>query len=65
MPFQSKDQMRFMFANHPDIAKRWAAMGTSNLPENSGNKKENPKNKDNIKKAAIERILHKRHKRHK
>lgn len=23
MPFQSKAQMAFMFANHPDIAKRW------------------------------------------
>lgn len=24
MPFQSEDQMRFMFAKHPEIAKRWA-----------------------------------------
>jgi hypothetical protein len=23
MPFKSKAQMRFMFAKHPDIAKRW------------------------------------------
>lgn len=24
MPFESKAQMRFMFARHPKIAKRWA-----------------------------------------
>jgi len=24
MPFKSKAQMRFMFAKHPEIAKRWA-----------------------------------------
>jgi hypothetical protein len=24
MPFKSKAQMRFMFARHPTIAKRWA-----------------------------------------
>lgn len=24
MPFKSKAQMRFLFAKHPDIAKRWA-----------------------------------------
>lgn len=23
MPFKSKSQMRFMYAKHPDIAKRW------------------------------------------
>ncbi len=25
MPFESKAQQRFLFAKHPDIAKRWAA----------------------------------------
>lgn len=25
MPFQSKAQQRFMFSQHPEIAKRWAA----------------------------------------
>jgi hypothetical protein len=25
VPFKSKAQQRFMFAEHPDIAKRWAA----------------------------------------
>lgn len=24
MPFKSKKQMRYMFAKHPRIAKRWA-----------------------------------------
>jgi hypothetical protein len=24
MPFKSRKQMRFMFARHPRIAKRWA-----------------------------------------
>lgn len=24
MPFRSQSQRRFLFANHPDIAKRWA-----------------------------------------
>lgn len=24
MPFKSKAQARFMFANHPGIARRWA-----------------------------------------
>ena len=25
MPFKSKAQERFLFSQHPDIAKRWAA----------------------------------------
>jgi hypothetical protein len=34
MPFVSKAQARFMYANHPDIAKRWEDMTGSikNLP---------------------------------
>lgn len=31
MPFKSPAQEKFMFANHPDIAKRWA----SEHPENA------------------------------
>jgi len=27
MPFQSEAQRRFMFSQHPDIAKRWVAEG--------------------------------------
>ena len=23
MPFRSKKQMKYMFANHPEIAKKW------------------------------------------
>jgi len=30
MPFKSKAQQRFMFAQHPDVAKRWAKK-TSNM----------------------------------
>ena len=34
-PFKSKAQMRFMYAKHPKIAKKWSAKyGVSkNLPE--------------------------------
>ena len=36
MPFKSEKQRRMMFAQHPDIAKRWAhefpGQGPSNLP---------------------------------
>lgn len=27
MPFKSEKQRRFMFANHPEIAKRWTREG--------------------------------------
>lgn len=34
MPFRSKRQRRFMFANHPRIAKRWARKyGTKPRPK--------------------------------
>lgn len=44
MPFQSKAQMRYLFANHPGMAKKWAAETPSikKLPEK---KKEEPKKK--------------------
>lgn len=34
MPFQSKAQMRYLYSQHPDIAKRWARETTNikNLP---------------------------------
>lgn len=33
MPFQSEAQRRFMWANHPDIARRWAKLGpNTDLP---------------------------------
>ncbi len=35
MPFQSKSQAKFLYAKHPDIAKRWSAegYGWKGLPE--------------------------------
>lgn len=35
MPFKSEAQRRFLFAKHPDIAKRWAAKygAPKNLPQ--------------------------------
>lgn len=38
MPFRSVRQMKFLFARHPDIAKRWASegYGTKGLPERVG-----------------------------
>lgn len=40
MPFKSAAQMRFMFAKHKDIAKRWVKEGspTKGLPEHVGDK---------------------------
>jgi len=38
MPFKSKAQMRWMFANHPKMAKRWA--------EETPNEKALPEKKD-------------------
>jgi hypothetical protein len=38
MPFRSQAQRRFMFARHPEIAKRWAAEypNQGKLPERVG-----------------------------
>ena len=35
MPFKSKAQKRFMFSQHPEVAKRWAREypNQKNLPE--------------------------------
>ncbi len=40
MPFQSKAQQPFMFAKHPEIAKRWAHKYgiPKGLPEHKTNK---------------------------
>ncbi len=37
MPFKSKAQRAFLFAKHPDIAKRWAALtpDEQHLPEHA------------------------------
>jgi hypothetical protein len=39
MPFRSVKQRKFMFANHPKIAKRWAKKyGTKPRPKKGGKK---------------------------
>ena len=47
MPFKSKAQMRYMYANHPDIAKRWEdKYGISKkLPQHVTKKKTKKKKK--------------------
>ena len=37
MPFKSAKQLRFMYAKHPDIAKRWAKK--YGVPKFKGKKK--------------------------
>lgn len=45
MPFKSQAQRRFMFARHPQIAKRWAKKygADGSLPEKIGKKKKKKK----------------------
>jgi hypothetical protein len=45
MPFKSKAQQRFMYANHPEIAKRWEDdYGIAkNLPEHVKKKRKRRK----------------------
>ena len=40
MPFKSKAQARYLFKNHPEIAKKWAkkTRSFSKLPERKSNK---------------------------
>jgi hypothetical protein len=47
MPFKSKAQMRWMFANHPKMAKEWAAETPNEkaLPEKKGKTAKKPKKK--------------------
>lgn len=44
MPFKSKSQARFMFAEHPEMAKEWASKtpDIKKLPEHVGDKKKKP-----------------------
>lgn len=44
MPFESKKQMKWMFANHPAMAHRWAAE-TSNIKKLPEKKKPESKKK--------------------
>ena len=41
MPFKSKAQQRFMFAKHPEMAKRWAKE-TKNIKKLPEHKKKMP-----------------------
>jgi hypothetical protein len=43
MPFKSKSQQKWMFSQHPDMAKRWAAETTNfkSLPKKKKKKKNN------------------------
>jgi GMP synthase-like glutamine amidotransferase len=44
MPFESKSQQRWMFANKPEMAKVWASH-TANIKKLPEKKKEEPKKK--------------------
>jgi hypothetical protein len=69
MPFKSKAQMRWMFANHPEMAKRWAehTPDIKNLPErsssssspatNNKDKEENEEKKEKEASYIYENIL--------
>lgn len=50
MPFKSKAQRRYLYSEHPEMAKRWEAeTGNKPLPERVG------KTKTQIAKAALKR----------
>lgn len=36
MPFQSEKQRRFMWSQHPEIAKKWAGEGKAYVKKSSG-----------------------------
>ena len=39
MPFVSEKQRKFMFSQHPDIAKRWAKEGKAYVKKSKKSKK--------------------------
>ncbi len=49
MPFKSKSQERFMFANYPDLAKEFAKETKGPLPERMTKTKEKGKGKKKMK----------------
>jgi len=57
MPFKSEAQRRYMWANHPDIARRWAKKyGTpDNLPYHKKKKNWVKRLKDKVKKHLRDR----------
>lgn len=48
MPFKSKAQRRYMYSQHPKIAKRWEKKTKKKLPEKVKKKKKNKDFIDNI-----------------
>lgn len=50
MPFKSKSQMKWMFANKPDMAKRWAdeTKNIKSLPQKKSGVRVGAKNKKNV-----------------
>lgn len=48
MPFKSKAQMRFLYSQHPDIAKRWAKETDALAPLPERVKKKKRKLKDEL-----------------
>jgi hypothetical protein len=60
MPFRSKAQQRWMFANHPEMAAEWAKeTDFSKLPENK--KPEPKKENEELKEAEVPQIRHRHH----
>lgn len=44
MPFKSEAQRRWMYANHPEMAKRWEKETNGKLPEHAGHHDEHKPN---------------------
>jgi hypothetical protein len=59
VPFSSKAQARYLFANHPDIAMEWADKTKSfkKLPDRLHPHKEKSKEKDKMNKTALEQAI--------
>jgi hypothetical protein len=60
MPFSSKAQARYLFANHPDIAIEWADKTKSfkKLPDKlHPHKEDKPKEKNKMNKTALEHAV--------
>lgn len=55
MPYQSKAQVRYMHAKHPEIAKRWdGKYGVSkSLPKHKSSKKVRPRKRRTTHAAAV------------
>lgn len=52
MPFQSKAQQRYMFSQHPEIAKRWA--------DETPDMKHLPDHKKAVREALLKKMGHKK-----